>query len=89
MGEESEVGGWVSLGELGLLALLEPNFLKSSEVALGWLCWGRVEIQQCCLSLALRSPGEGQREQAGEAGLPLLQSPGRGCWGLSPVVLLV
>lgn len=64
MGEESEVGRGVSLGELGLLEL---NFLKNSEVVWGGLCWGKVEIQQCCLSLCCSwAPGEG----AGEAGLP-------------------
>ena len=51
MGEASKVGGGMSLGEMGLLALQKPNFSKSNGVAQGGLCWGRVEIQQCCLVL--------------------------------------
>lgn len=51
MGEESKVGGGMSLGEMGLLALQNPNFSKSNGVARRGLCWGRIEIQQCCLAL--------------------------------------
>lgn len=64
MGEESEVGGGVSLGELGLLEL---NFLKNSEVVWGGFAGGGLRfISAALVCVALGPPGEG----AGEAGLP-------------------
>lgn len=47
-GRRAKVGGGMSLGLKGPLALQKPNFSKSSGVALGGLCWGSAEIQQCC-----------------------------------------